>query len=60
MNDLLNLTAAAQELVDRLGHGAIRYMEERIEQMRDIMGPRELDQQVRLLSEVEKLLVREN
>lgn len=60
MNDLLDLTAAAQELVDRRGHGAIRYMEERIEQMRDTTEPIEVDQQMRLLTAVEKLLVKEH
>ena len=60
MNDLLDLTAAAQELVDRLGHGAIRYMEEQIEQMRDTTEPIEVDQQMRLLTAVEKLLVKEH
>ena len=51
-----DITASAQELVDRLGHNAIQYMEERIELMRATSEPTELDQQIRLLTEVERLL----
>lgn len=59
MNKDPDIKAAAEELISRLGHGAIQYTKERIEQMRKTTKPTDLDQQIRLLTEVERLLEEE-
>jgi len=55
-----DLTVAAQELIDRLGNGAVQYISERVEQTRTATNPKEQDQALRLLTAVETLLDKES
>ena len=53
------LSQSAQELVERLGDAAVEYMQNRIAKFKSDGLPRELDQALRLLTEVERLLEQE-
>ncbi len=50
------LSQSAQELVERLGDAAIEYMQNRIARFETDGVPRERNQALRLLTEVERLL----
>jgi len=51
-----SIDQSAQELINRLGNGAVQYMQERIARMQQDAAPKELDQAFRLLTEVERQL----
>jgi len=51
-----SIDQSAQELINRLGNGAVSYMQERIDRMQQDAAPKELDQAFRLLTEVERQL----
>jgi len=51
-----NLRRSAQELIERLGHGATAYMQDRIAKIRAQGDSPELDQAYRLLTEIEAIL----
>lgn len=53
------LSTSARELIERLGESALIYAHDRIDSLRAKGPPRELDQALLLLGEIEALLEKE-
>jgi hypothetical protein len=58
--DKNTLSNSARELIERLGDSALIYAHDRIDTLRDKGSPREIDQALLLLGEIEDVLEKEN
>jgi hypothetical protein len=58
--DKNTLSNSARELIERLGDSALIYAHDRIDTLRAKGSPREIDQALLLLGEIEDLLEKEN